>query len=277
MKKKILAFLLAACLAMIPETAMEAQAAGEQGTDYRAPAYGTKAVAAEKQALYEEIEKDTAALQPTVDTVAPSTYAHNVKVDNYSDADALGLIYETQGSGVILTMDQNRIYVSTAAHCLKHVHTEVEFADGTRCDGVVVYKNPAKDVGFIAVDAGALSEETLSAISPAPGMNAQEAGKNQGDLLFAVNSSDDPNALALAGILDQYSVVYPNNQMQNVLQFYSDISYGSSGGALYTPEGIWVGSVSGGDTYGICWAVPYGDILSEFNSWLTIVAMQQAA
>ena len=57
MKKKILAFLLAACLAMIPETAMEAQAAGEQGTDYRAPAYGTKAVAAEKQALYEEIEK----------------------------------------------------------------------------------------------------------------------------------------------------------------------------------------------------------------------------
>ena len=73
MKKKILAFLLAACLAMIPETAMEAQAAGEQGTDYRAPAYGTKAVAAEKQALYEEIEKATAALQPTADTVAPST------------------------------------------------------------------------------------------------------------------------------------------------------------------------------------------------------------
>ena len=70
---------------------------------------------------------------------------------------------------------------------------------------------------------------------------------------------------------------YPNNPQQNVLQFYSDISYGSSGGALYTPEGIWTGSVSGGDTYGICWAVPYGDIVAEFNSWLTMMAMQQAA
>ena len=91
-----------------------------------------------------------------------------------------GLIYETQGSGVILTMDQNRIYVSTAAHCLKHVHTEVEFADGTRCDGVVVYKNPAKDVGFIAVDAGALSEETLSGDFPGSRDECAGSGKKPG-------------------------------------------------------------------------------------------------
>ena len=92
-----------------------------------------------------------------------------------------------------------------------------------------------------------------------------------------MSSAAGPNSLALPGILDQYSGEYPNNPQQDVLQFYSDISYGSSGGALYTPEGIWTGSVSGGDTYGICWAVPYGDIVAEFNSWLTMMAMQQAA
>lgn len=284
MKKRILSFFLAICLAMIPMTAMAAESQGavsrtaaEPENSHGAPAYGTKAATETKRALYEEIRRVTRALQPAVDAAAPLTASHNVKTDNYSDADAMGLIYETQGSGVILAMDQNAVYISTAAHCLKHENTEVEFADGTRCAGTVVYRNPAKDVGFIVVETEALTQRTLEAISPAPGMSAQEAGKSQGDLLFAVSSSDGPNSLALPGILDQYSVEYPNNPQQDVLQFYSDISYGSSGGALYTLEGIWTGSVSGGDTYGICWAVPYGDIVAEFNSWLTMMAMQQAA
>lgn len=284
MKKKMMILLCVLCLALIPRfsaAAQEPAGAGQRAAAmemyYRAPAYGTKEAAGEKLALYEAIEQTAEALGPVVDALAALTVSHNVQLENYSDADAMGLIYRIQGSGVILAVNGDAVYISVAAHCLKHTHTEVVFPDGSHCKGTVVYKNPAKDVGFVTVDTAALSQETLAALSPAPGMGALEAGKQQGDLLFVVSSSDGPNALAQAGVLDSYSVVYPNNPQQEVLQFYSTVSHGSSGAALYTPEGIWVGSVSGGDNYGTCWAVPYEDILAEFNSWLAVVAMQQAA
>ena len=97
-----------------------------------------------------------------------------------------------------------------------------------------------------------------------------------GDALVAVSSLDSPSSASCIGVLDQLSVIYPNNPGQNVLQFYSETSYGSSGGAVYTQNGIWVGSISGGDTYGTCWAVPYGMILTEFQKCLIELAAQDA-
>ena len=286
MKKKFWAALLSLCIIMTPSisfaaapleapAAAEAEAASEE--EYAAPAYGTKALSPEKEAAFAKVREMTAALQGLTDAAAPLTYSHNVSVDNYSDADALGLIYESKGSGVILAIDENMVYIVTAAHCLKNAHTEVMFADGALYPAVAAYKNPAKDVGFLLVSLDALTQETRSSILPAAGADAQSAGKVQGDVLFAVSSADRPNALALAGTLDQYSVVYPNNPQQNVLQFYSEATYGSSGGGVYTLEGIWVGNVSGGDTFGKCWAVPYSDIMNEFQGWLTLLAMQQSA
>lgn len=286
MKKKLWAALLSFCLILTPATAFAAEAGTdapdknleiEYGTEYEFSTYGTKAPGAEKEAEYTQVREMTAALQGLADTAAPLTYGNNVSVDNYSDADALGTIYESLGSGVILAMDANLVYISTAAHCLKNIHTEVVFADGARYPAVVAYKNPAKDVGFLLVSRSALKQETLDIIHAAAGADAQAAGKARGDVLFAISSADSPNDLVLAGTLDEYSVVYPNNPQQNVMQFYSEASYGSSGGGVYTLEGIWVGSVSGGDTYGKCWAVPYSDILNEFQGWLTLLALQQAA
>lgn len=246
-------------------------------TEYAAPPYGTKAVVSQKQAFAQQVTETAAFWQETAEALAPLTYAHNVKVENYSDPDALGLVYESGGSGVIMAIDDNFVYIATAAHCLKRTNTVVTLADGSRYSASVAYRNPAKDVGFIFVECADLKPETLEAISPATGADAASLGKAAGDMLFAVSSVDGPNGAVYAGLLDQYSVVYPNNPQQNVLQFFSDVSHGSSGGAVYTAEGIWVGSVSGGDTYGICWAVPYSDILNEFNAWLTLLALQQSA
>lgn len=285
MRKKLWAAALALSIIMTPVSALAAgpsgnPAAGERSgveTEYGAPVYGTKAISPEKEAAFAQVREVTTALQGLAEEAAPLANSHNVSVDNYSDPDALGLIYESKGSGVIMAMDENMVYISTAAHCLKNAHTEVIFADGSRHEAVAAYRNPAKDVGFLVVSRSVLSPETLAAIFPAVGADPEEIGKVPGDVLFAVSSADRPNAQALAGILDQYSVVYPNNPNQNVLQFFSEATYGSSGGGLYTLEGIWIGSVSGGDTFGKCWAVPYSDILSEFQGWLTLLAMQQQA
>ncbi|MDO4293908.1 MAG: serine protease [Eubacteriales bacterium] len=253
---------------------LQAQAA--QADLYRAPAYGTRASHEQKQASYEQIQEVSEALQPLADDTLSRTASHNVSLSNYSDPDGMGLVYESEGSGVILAMDEQMVYIATASHCLKHAHTEITFPDGTVSQAVAVYRNPAKDVGFAVVYTSELSGQTLSSILPAAGANAQEAGKLRGDVLTAVSSSDGPNASAYIGVLDAYSVSYPNNPSQYVLQFFSEASYGSSGGGVYTTEGIWVGSISGGDTYGTCWAVPYSDILAEFQYWQTLHAAQMS-
>lgn len=260
-----------------PKTEYRAESAGGWSKHYAAPAYGTKAAVSRKRAFAQQVTETAAFWQETAEALAPFTYGHNVKVENYSDPDALGLIYESEGSGVVMAMDENFVYIATAAHCLKRANTVVTLADGTGCSASVAYRNPAKDVGFVLVECADLKPETLEAISPAPGADAASLGKVTGDMLFAVSSLDGPSGAVYAGLLDQYSVVYPNNPQQNVMQFFSDVSHGSSGGAVYTAEGIWVGSVSGGDNYGVCWAVPYSDILNEFNAWLTLLALQQAA
>ena len=123
---------------------------------------------------------------------------------------------------------------------------------------------------------GELPEEVLGGITPAAGADASALGMKTGDALVAVSSLDSPSSASCIGVLDQLSVIYPNNPGQNVLQFYSETSYGSSGGAVYTQNGIWVGSISGGDTYGTCWAVPYGMILTEFQKCLIELAAQDA-
>ena len=177
---------------------------------------------------------------------------------------------------MVLVMDGSRIYIATAAHCLKHNHTEVILPDGTRCSAAVLYRSTETDTGFLTVEYSQLPEEVLGGITPAAGTDASALGMKTGDALVAVSSLDSPSSASCIGVLDQLSVIYPNNPGQNVLQFYSETSYGSSGGAVYTQNGIWVGSISGGDTYGTCWAVPYGEILTEFQKCLIELAAQSA-
>lgn len=253
-----------------------AQVESLETSDYGAPAYGTRAANLQRLASQKQVQEVSKALQPVADAVQVMTQAHNVSVVNYSDADELGLIYQSDGSGVVLVMDNSRIYIATAAHCLKHSHTEVILPDGTRCSASVIYRNTDMDTGFLAVEGSGLTEKTLAAISPAAGADAAALGMKTGDALVAVSSLDSPGASSCIGVLDQLSVAYPNNLTQNVLQFYSETSYGSSGGAVYTQDGIWIGSISGGDTYGTCWAVPYSDILAEFQKCLIEVAAQNA-
>lgn len=251
------------------------QYAGGKTDQYTAPHYGTGNEFRAKIAFARQISETTAFWQETAEALAVRTYGHNVRVTNYSDRDVLGYVYESIGSGVIFAIDDNFVYIVTAEHCLKRENTMVEFADGSRYVAMTAYRNPAKDVGFVLVNKAVMKEETLRAILPAAGADAQAVGKVGGDMLFAITSADAPNGRVYAGILDQYSVVYPNNPVQNVMQFFSDVSYGSSGGAVYTAEGIWVGCVSGGDTFGICWAVPYSDIMNEFALWMEELARQQ--
>lgn len=254
-----------------------AESKGDSGKEYGAPPYGMKEAVSSRMMFAQQVTATTAFWQETVETLAPFTYGHNVKVDNFSDPDAMGLVYESEGSGVILTVDDNYVYIATAAHCLKRTNTVVELADGSSHRALVIYRNSNKDVGFLAIPCADLKPETWNVISPAAGADAEAIGKTAGDVVFVLSSVDKPNGEVYAGLLDRYSVEYPNNPQQDVLQFFSDVSYGSSGGAVYTAEGIWIGSVSGGDTYGVCWAVPYNDILNEFQACLTLLALQQAA
>lgn len=275
MKKRFWLFLFGLYMMLTPMVSMAAEQGTAEQQTYGAPAYGTSAVSPEREAAYNKVREKIAGVQELAEQAAPLTYAHNVSVDNYSDADTIGRIYESRGSGVIFAMDGNVVYIVTAAHCVRNVHTDVTFADGSRHTALVGYKNAGKDVAFLLVNYADLKPETLAVLLPAAGAEVSTIGKQKGDAMFAVSSADYPNALILPGVLDAYRVVYPNNPSQQVIQFYSEASYGSSGGGIYTQEGIWLGTVSGGDTFGKCWGVPYSDIMEEFQGWLTLLALQQ--
>ncbi len=120
-------------ISSVPVTAAAAEPAVQvestETSDYGAPAYGTKAANLHRIASQEQVQTVSKALQPVADVVGVMTKSHNVSVINYSDVDELGLIRRSDGSGVVLVMDGSRIYIATAAHCLKHNHTEVILPD----------------------------------------------------------------------------------------------------------------------------------------------------
>ncbi len=261
MKRKLVTAIIAWFILLVP---LRADAAGDAEPFSLELTYGEVAQAAL------DMQEQTAA-------AAVRTAGHNVRVDNRSDPDADGLIYKSEGSGVIMKVDEYQVYIATAAHCLKHANTFVEFADGTVHQAYMAYRNVDTDVGFLLVPCAGMEPQTFLSILPAAGADVDAIAKKSGDPVFAVSSSAGPNSLILPGFLDEASVVYPNNPEQNVIQFFSMASFGSSGGGLYSMEGVWLGNVSGGDTYGKCWAVPYGDIMREYQVWMAELAQQAAA
>lgn len=158
-------------ISSVPMTAAAAEPAAQaestETSDYGAPAYGTKAANLHRLTSQEQVQTVSKALQPVADVVGVMTKSHNVSVINYSDVDELGLIRRSDGSGVVLVMDGSRIYIATAAHCLKHNHTEVILPDGTRCSAAVLYRSTETDTGFLTVEYSQLPEEVLGGITPA--------------------------------------------------------------------------------------------------------------
>lgn len=270
MKKRAWIWLCAFLIWIMPLSVQAAESIDGETRFYAA------ATQEQKDAQLAQVQEMEAALQKTADMAGPLTAGSNVQVKNYSDPEN-GIVHQSIGSGVVVAADENVIYISTAAHCLKKAHTLVQFSDGSRCEAITAYVNEQKDVGFLLAPRAELAEETLAAITPAVGMDAQAAGKVRGDLLIVASSLNGPDTEFIPALLDQNSVPYPNIAGQNVLQFFSTASYGSSGGGVYTMEGIWVGSVSGGNTYGTCWAVSYSEIMNEFAVLLTQLAQQAAA
>ena len=179
-------------ISSVPVTAAVAEPAVQvestQASDYGAPAYGTKAANLHRIASQEQVQTVSKALQPVADVVGVMTKSHNVSVINYSDVDELGLIRRSDASGVVLVMDGSRIYIATAAHCLKQNHTEVILPDGTKCSAAVLYRSAETDTGFLTVEYSQLPEEVLGGITPAAGADASALGMKTGDALVAVSS-----------------------------------------------------------------------------------------
>ena len=175
-------------ISSVPMTAAAAEPAAQaestETSDYGAPAYGTKAANLHRLTSQEQVQTVSKALQPVADVVGVMTKSHNVSVINYSDVDELGLIRRSDGSGVVLVMDGSRIYIATAAHCLKHNHTEVILPDGTRCSAAVLYRSTETDTGFLTVEYSQLPEEVLGGITPAAGADASALGMKTGDALW---------------------------------------------------------------------------------------------
>lgn len=205
-------------ISSVPMTAAAAEPAAQaestETSDYGAPAYGTKAANLHRLTSQEQVQTVSKALQPVADVVGVMTKSHNVSVINYSDVDELGLIRRSDASGVVLVMDGRRIYIATAAHCLKHNHTEVILPDGTRCSAAVLYRSTETDTGFLTVEYSQLPEEVLGGITPAARSGRVRAWNENRRRTCCRELSGQPGLASCIGVLDQLSVVYPNNPVE---------------------------------------------------------------
>ena len=75
----------------------------------------------------------------------------------------------------------------------------------------MLYRSAETDTGFLTVEYSQLPEEVLGGITPAAGADASALGMKTGDALVAVSSLDSPSSASCIGVLDQLSVIYPNN------------------------------------------------------------------
>ena len=79
---------------------------GRDMTVQRPPAYGTGAVSEHRRKAFEQIQEVSRALEEATDAAGELTAGYNVQLINYSDADELGLIHESEGSGVVAAEDR---------------------------------------------------------------------------------------------------------------------------------------------------------------------------
>lgn len=170
------------------------------------------------------------------------------------------------GSGTIYRITDEQLIIVTNRHVLKHFEQEsyVTFFDGKDVKGEVLFLSDDYDLGFLAVEKAAFSEEELTAYGQAVcNMDVyHELKKN--DCFFMVDAATDiKNPKKHSG-----EVMSPYKYLEDYRQemFYGDAYAieGMSGCGIFDERGYYLALLSGGTPYNEIAAVPLDVIEKEF-------------
>ena len=176
---------------------------------------------------------------------------------------------EGAGSGVIISEDENNIYILTNYHVVENSsELSIKFIDDTSCDGQVRGISKRKDIAIIYIEKSKLTKETLEKIKMAKLGSSDELKVGNG--IIAIGNALGYGQSVTTGVVSALDrELSTDNYIQQMIQIDAAINGGNSGGALLNNKGEVVGintakysnnSSSSASIEGMGFAIPISDI-----------------
>lgn len=182
-----------------------------------------------------------------------------------------GRSYTTEGagSGVIVSEDDNTIYILTNYHVVKDTtELSVKFIDDKSYDATVKGVSERKDIAIVAVNKKDVDSETLKQIKIATIGNSDELKVGNG--IIAIGNALGYGQSVTTGVVSALNrEITTDDYTQEMIQIDAAINGGNSGGALLNSKGEVVGinsakyssnSLSSASIEGMGFAIPISDV-----------------
>lgn len=223
--------------------------------------------------------KDLLDVSSVVDAVMPSIVAiTNTGTVTYQSFFGMSQSYETEscGSGIIVSQDDNYIYIATNNHVVADAKSlAVTFCDETVAQGEIQGTDASDDLAVVKVKLGDLSDSCKSTIKLATIGDSKNL--KVGEATIAIGNALGYGQSVTTGVISALGrtvTVSDSNTgttivNNNLIQTDAAINPGNSGGALLNAKGevIGINSVKYSDTAveGIGYAIQMNDAMEIVN------------
>ena len=177
---------------------------------------------------------------------------------------------EGAGSGVIVSEDDNEIYILTNYHVVEDTtELSVKFIDDKSYDATIKGVSERKDIAIVSVSKKDIDNETLKQIKIATLGNSNELKVGNG--IIAIGNALGYGQSVTTGVVSALNrEVSTDEYVQDMIQIDAAINGGNSGGALLNSKGEVVGinsvkyssngSSSSASIEGMGFAIPISDV-----------------
>lgn len=156
---------------------------------------------------------------------------------------------ESAGSGIIISQDDENIYIATNNHVVEGAKTlTITFNDGEAVEGTIKGTDSSCDLAVVSVKVADIKEETLSAIKVATLGNSDNTVV--GEAAIVIGNAMGYGTSVTNGIISakdrEVSIQddYGNVVTNSLIQTNAAVNPGNSGGALLNVKGEVIGIVS---------------------------------
>lgn len=177
---------------------------------------------------------------------------------------------EGAGSGVIVSEDDNEIYILTNYHVVENTsELSVKFIDDKSYDATIKGISERKDIAIVSVNKKNIDSETLEQIKIATIGNSNELKVGNG--IIAIGNALGYGQSVTTGVISALNrEVSTDDYTQEMIQIDAAINGGNSGGALLNSKGEVIGinsvkysansSSSSASIEGMGFAIPISDV-----------------
>lgn len=223
---------------------MEGQLSSRQASDTEEP---IESVNIQPASTYGKAE--TADISEVVDGVMPSIVA----ITSLTQQEVLSFFggrtieSESSGSGIIISKDENNLYIATNNHVVEKAKTlTVQFSDDSTAEASVRGTAPSNDLAVVAVALDDLSEDTLNTIKTAA--IGDSTSLSVGQPAIAIGNALGYGQSVTTGVISalerEVSIQDETNGQtvtNRLIQTDAAINPGNSGGALINAKGEVIG------------------------------------